>query len=165
MSSGSELILQELKRCGIRFVANLPDEWAGDLQEMIRKDPDITMIPVCREEEALAICAGIFLGGGRSALLIQSAGFFSAGNSIVSMTQKFQIPLFMMLSHVGTYEDDREYQVHKGLALEPVLEALRVPYYSILTKQDVPKLFLAHRYAYVASQPVAALLGMEVLTT
>lgn len=52
-------VIQELKKCGITHVVWLPDSETRFMYETLAADPQITLIPVCREGEALtAKCNG-----------------------------------------------------------------------------------------------------------
>ncbi|MGH2350264.1 MAG: hypothetical protein ACRDJN_01450, partial [Chloroflexota bacterium] len=51
-------VIGALKRCGITHLVWLPDSEAGFLYEALRRDPDITLVPVCREGEAMAVALG-----------------------------------------------------------------------------------------------------------
>ena len=59
----ASMVLAELKAAGIDLVATLPDSWLSDLIDAIAADPAMTLIRVTREEEAIGICAGAYLGG------------------------------------------------------------------------------------------------------
>src|SRR5262249_60547712 len=62
-----------LKEAGINFVAYLPDDQIHDAQKVITEDPSFTTVGATNEGEAVAACAGAWLGGAKAALLIADA--------------------------------------------------------------------------------------------
>ena len=64
------IVHEALKESGINFVAYLPDDQIHDAQKLITEDKAITTIGVTNEAEAVATCAGAWLGGAKPALLI-----------------------------------------------------------------------------------------------
>jgi sulfopyruvate decarboxylase TPP-binding subunit len=61
-----------LTRAGVRQVGYVPDAGHARLIERCRADADIHDVTLTTEEEGVALAAGAWLGGERSALLMQS---------------------------------------------------------------------------------------------
>jgi sulfopyruvate decarboxylase subunit alpha len=66
-------IVAGLKKAGIDFVATLPDEKMLGLIRAIEKDTDLKHVPLCREEEGIGICAGAYLAGRKTAIVMQNS--------------------------------------------------------------------------------------------
>ena len=75
----TEAIYNGLNDAEIDFIVSVPCVNLTRLLKMIDEDPEITHIPVTREEEGIGICAGAYLGGKKTAILMQNSGL---GNSI-----------------------------------------------------------------------------------
>ncbi|MBI4499415.1 MAG: hypothetical protein HY689_16125 [Chloroflexi bacterium] len=75
-------VVEAFHRCGFTHIVWLPDSEARFLYDALAADPDLTLVPVCREGEAIAIAAGLYLGGQQPAVLYQNTGFFEAGDSL-----------------------------------------------------------------------------------
>jgi sulfopyruvate decarboxylase subunit alpha len=58
-------VCRGLKRAGIDFAASVPCVNLQELLTLIGSDPEITHLPVTREEEGVGICAGAWMGGRR----------------------------------------------------------------------------------------------------
>ena len=69
------VVLQTLKRHGIRLVPYVPDRVLTTLIKNIHADPFFTTFPTAREEEAVGIVSGAWMGGMRGAVLMQTSGF------------------------------------------------------------------------------------------
>ncbi len=72
-------VLSTLKRCGLTHLVWLPDSEAGFLYEALRQDPDLALVPVCREGEAMAVALGLAVAGKRPGVVIQNTGFLELG--------------------------------------------------------------------------------------
>ena len=72
------IVHEALKESGINFVAYLPDDQIHDAQKLITEDKAITTVGVTNEGEAVAACAGAWLGGAKPALLIAVSTPFNA---------------------------------------------------------------------------------------
>ena len=124
----SRLLYKALKTCGIRIVSSLPESWLVPLIRMIAEDPEMKLVQVAKEEEAVGISAGAHLAGAKSAMIIPNHGFLAAVNPIVSLAQLYKVPLLMFISYRGTFGDGYPWHTPGGTVTEPVLQALRVPY-------------------------------------
>src|SRR5207244_2961061 len=74
-------VLDELRRCGVTHVVWRPDSETGYMYTAMLES-DLTLVPVCREGESIAIAAGLIMGGQRPVVLIQSTGFYESGDSV-----------------------------------------------------------------------------------
>src|SRR5437773_6478196 len=117
-------ILDTLKRLGFGAAIAVPDGWLGEILVRIEQEPTIQLVRATHEEEALAIACGSRLGGLRTVMFVQNAGVLSMGAGMVSLAQRYQFPLLMLVSYRGTPEDPVFYHVPKGRVTEPVFRGL-----------------------------------------
>lgn len=120
----SEAIFNGLKDVGIDFVVSVPCVNLSKLLNMIDEDDDIIHIPVTREEEGIGICAGAYLGGKRPAILMQNSGLGNSINALKSLTELYEFPLLMIMSHRGTEGESICGQVPMGESTPRILEAM-----------------------------------------
>ena len=90
----TEAIYNGLKDAGIDFIVSVPCVNLSKLLNMIDEDDSITHIPVTREEEGIGLCAGAYLGGKRTAILMQNSGLGNSINALKSLTELYGFPLF-----------------------------------------------------------------------
>ena len=83
----SEAIFNGIKDAGIDFIVSVPCVNLSKLLNMIDEDDEIIHIPVTREEEGIGICAGAYLGGKKTAILMQNSGLGNSINALKSLTQ------------------------------------------------------------------------------
>lgn len=120
----SEAIFNGLKDAGIDFIVSVPCVNLSKLLDMIDDDPEITHIPVTREEEGIGICAGAYLGGKRPAILMQNSGLGNSINALKSLMELYEFPLIMIMSHRGTEGENIVGQVPMGESTSRILEAM-----------------------------------------
>ena len=122
--ANSQVIYEALKACDVKIMSALPETWLVHLIRMADDDPEVTLIRVAKEEEAIGISAGAHLAGVSSALLMQNHGFLAAINPIVSLAQLYKIPLLMLISYRGHMGERDPWQTQGGMVTEPLLRTL-----------------------------------------
>ncbi len=164
MKTRVQEIVEGLKACRIKVAASLPDTWLGPLLGELTQDPDIRHIPVCREEEGIAICAGVVLGGEEAVMIAQNAGILSSGTGLLTLVTMNRIPLLLLVSYRGSTRDPLFYHVPKGLATEPFLRALNIPHrVADFDRGLEEQIKTAFRYAQESQGPSVLLLHKEHL--
>lgn len=129
MMDSSEAIYDGLKDIGIDFIVSVPCVNLSKILNMIDDDPEITHIPVTREEEGIGICAGAYLGGKRPAILMQNSGLGNSINALKSLMELYEFPLIMIMSHRGTEGESICGQVPMGESTPRILEAMNFPFF------------------------------------
>src|SRR5947208_15494091 len=89
-------VLDELRSCGVTHIVWLPDSETGYMYEAMLAS-DVTLVPVCREGEAIAVAAGLIMGGKRPVVLIQSTGFYESGDSVRGLSLDLRFALLVMI--------------------------------------------------------------------
>ncbi len=160
--TAAQAIVAGLKKAGIDFIASLPDEKMLDLIRAVEGDAEITHIPLCREEEGIGICAGAYLAGRRTAIIMQNAGFLNSCNALTTTSLQFQIPLLMLIYYAGDI-GDRGFTT-LGSVTEPVLQALGFRAYTLREPKSIEETLRgAQILAEDSKRPVAVLLTRTVL--
>jgi sulfopyruvate decarboxylase subunit alpha len=162
--ANSKLIYESLKECDVRLISALPETWLVHLIRMADDDPDVTLVRLAKEEEAVGISAGAHFAGVKSAMLMQNHGFLAAINGIVSFAHLYKIPLLMLISNRGSIGERDPWQTQGGNVTEPVLRALRIPYFFLDGTESVRKrIRQAQTLAESSLQPVALLLTRDLM--
>lgn len=160
----SKAVFQGIKDAGITSLSAMPETWLGLLLQRAEKDPDITLIQVAKEEEAIGIAAGAYFAGEPHVLLMQNHGFLAAINGIVSLAQLYNIPLCMLIAFRGHWGEPYPWHTRGGMVTEDVLRALSIPFECARDPHNVGKQI---REAYALSQsslsPVALLLTRDLM--
>ena len=125
----TEAIYDGLKDAGINFIVSVPCVNLTKLLNMIDEDEDIIHIPVTREEEGIGLCAGAYLGGMKTAILMQNSGLGNSINALKSLTELYEFPLIMIMSHRGTEGENICGQVPMGQSTPRILEAMNFNFF------------------------------------
>lgn len=155
-------IVSGMKKAGINFVATLPDEKIVEVIRAVEKDAALRHVPLCREEEGIGICAGAYLAGKKTALIMQNAGFLNSCNALTTTCLQFQIPALLLIYYAGDI-GDRGFTT-LGSVTEPVLQAMGIRFYTLRKTDDInDTLCGAQILADDSKKPVAVLLTKSIL--
>lgn len=157
-------LIAEIKRAGIRFIVALPDRTTSEhLLKPILKDPDFQVVQVCKEDEGVSICSGLYSAGHRSLLLMQYTGLLDSINAIRGVAMEGKNPVCMMVGLLGKEPGVAPTQSKRyGLRIvEPILDAMQIERHLIETPGEVDKIVPAVEQAYETSLPVVMLIGRE----
>lgn len=156
--------MQALHRAGADFVASLPDSWFQELLLAIDADPTIRHLPVTREEEAVGIAAGAYLGGLKPVVLTQNAGLLNSCNALVTLHQLYQLPLLMLVSLRGDLGEATFYHMPLGKVTVPVLHGLQIQHWTARSPAEAATVIPeAMATALAARLPVAVLLTRNAM--
>ena len=134
MSDGQawhEIILATLKANDVKLVVYVPDRVFTPLIKAIHADPFFTTFSATREEEALGIVTGAWMGGMRGAVLMQTSGFGTIPNALASLVVPSQIPALIFVSERGTLGEFNLGQAMVCKTMRPVLDSLAVENHTI----------------------------------
>ena len=160
----SQIIYDALKKAGIGLVSALPETWLVHMIRMAEEDPEMILVRLAKEEEAVGISAGAHFAGVKSAMLMQNHGFLAAINGIVSFAQLYRIPLLMIISYRGHFGERDPWQTQGGAVTEPLLKALGIRYEFLTDPAQVEKSIAeAQTLAYSSLHPVALLLTRDLM--
>jgi len=160
----AEAICDELVAAGITLLAWVPDSETHFMHDVIEARDEIRVVQVCREGEALALCAGAYAGGARAALLIENQGLFDAGN-ILKWTIGMRLPYVMLVGYLfyETMQRDKTGAVLtvQGVrdVTEPFLTAFGVPTWIVARDEDTRLVGKACDAAFDERTPTAVLLS------
>jgi sulfopyruvate decarboxylase alpha subunit len=162
-ASWPSAVFRILKGYDVRQMSFVPDAGHSELIELFRADREITSTVLTTEEEGVAIAAGAYLGGARSALLMQSSG---VGNCInmLSLPVISRFPLLMLVTMRGEWAEFNPWQVPMGLATEPALAAIGVRSLRAETPEELIETVAAGAaLAYEADQQIAVLISQRMI--
>ncbi|GBD11893.1 hypothetical protein HRbin23_01576 [bacterium HR23] len=159
----ADRVVEAFRQSGVTHIVWLPDSETGFLYEALVREKSLTLVPVAREGESMAVAAGLWMGGKVPLVLIQSTGFFESGDSIRGLVLDLDLPLVMCIGYRGYERTTPRTQRPDSAAvyLEPVLQAWGIPYYLVESDEDVGRIVQAFREAEQRQGPVAVLMCTE----
>jgi sulfopyruvate decarboxylase alpha subunit len=155
-----EIVLDTLKRNEVRLITYVPDRVLTSLIGDLHGDPYFTTFATAREEEAVGVASGAWMGGMRGAVLMQTSGFGTLANVLASLAVPYQIPLIMIVSERGTLGEFNWGQALVARTMRPVLDSLAVENHT-LTRLDELEFVLDRsiKQAVATQAPVALILS------
>jgi sulfopyruvate decarboxylase TPP-binding subunit len=157
-------ILREINASGVEFVISVPDITTSDgLLRPLAKGAGPRLVRICKEDEGVAICAGLAYADKRGVLLIQQTGLLDSINAVRGVAVEYNLPIVMM---VGLLEKEvgvmpRQSKRYGVRIVEPILDAMGVAYHNIEEEADVSKIRPAIDKAFADSKPVVLLIGQR----
>ncbi|HEY6023977.1 MAG TPA: hypothetical protein VIV34_07330, partial [Pseudolabrys sp.] len=107
------------------------------LIKAIHADAYFTAFPATREEEALGIISGAWMGGLRGAVLMQTSGFATIPNVLASLVVPSQIPALIFVSERGTLGEFNLGQALVCKTMRPVLDSLAVENITVTRRDEL----------------------------
>ncbi|MBN1432228.1 MAG: sulfopyruvate decarboxylase subunit beta [Methanomicrobiaceae archaeon] len=135
-----------LKDEGIDFVVSLPCDRTKDLCALLNKD--FHYVNINREEDGIGVCAGLALAGRRFVLQMQSSGLGNSLNALMSLTHLYGLPLPIIASWRGVYNEKIAAQVPFNAKIPEMLDAMDIPYTVIEDHEDLEKIRDAIRISF-----------------
>src|SRR5437870_12031060 len=132
MHAWAEGVCSGVHAAGSRDVVYVPD---NPLSHVLRgfeaRFRDVRVILAMREEEAFGIAAGLYLGGRKPTVMLQSSGLGNSLNAITSLLIPYQIPVLMIVSMRGDAGEWNAAQVPMGRAVRAILDAIGVAHSTV----------------------------------
>jgi sulfopyruvate decarboxylase alpha subunit len=159
-----EIVQATLKANDVRLITYVPDRVLTPLIKAVHADPFFTAFATTREEEALGIVSGAWMGGLRGAVLMQTSGFATIPNALASLAVPCQIPLIMIVSERGTLGEFNLGQSLVCRTMRPVLESLAMEHHTITRHDELEFTVDRSIKQAVATQAPVALILSPLLT-
>ncbi len=157
-------LVQGLKDAGINFIAYLPETRLSQILPLLREYPDVQLVPVASEAEAVTIAAGATLGGKQAAVYLENSGLYVSSYSLLTVGKQLGVPLVLVSAFLGGFPDQRSSFLYAtiGNRTVPLLQALGIEYWILEDGERLEiKIKDAVRAANALRGPVALLFGGE----
>ena len=127
MFSGTE-IAALFTSMGITHVVSVPDSTIGVWYPALERSTDLRLVRVCREGEAWAVAAGLYLGGATPLVMIQCTGLFESGDALRNVLHDWKLPIFAIIGYRSYLNQDTLPGDTCLVFTEPLLDAWRIDY-------------------------------------
>ena len=117
-----------VRAAGSRHVVYVPDNPLSHVLRVLDEGfSDIRTTLATREEEAFGIAAGLYLGGVKPTVMLQSSGLGNSLNALTSLLLPYKIPTLIVISMRGDAGEWNDAQVPMGRALRGICDAIGMP--------------------------------------
>jgi len=152
-----------LQGIGFDFFTGVPDTILGGIISHLTEEGLYT--PAVREDEAVAMASGAFLGGKIPAVLMQNSGLGNALNVLASLNLIYQIPCLLLVSWRGFQGKDAPEHLVMGQTMTQLLDTVKIPHRTVEVATMVSDLQWVAKTFMDQRVPVALLLKKGIVKT
>jgi sulfopyruvate decarboxylase alpha subunit len=164
MSVWWEIMRDTLKRSEVKLVTYVPDNVLNPLIKAIHDDTYFNAFVCTREEEAVGIVAGAWMGGMRGVVMMQTSGFATLPNVLASLAVPYQIPVLMVVSERGTLGEFNIGQAMVARTMRPALDAMGIEHHTLSRIDELEFIVERSIRQAVTTQAPACLILSPLLT-
>lgn len=156
-------VFEAMRARAIATVATVPDGGLTRLLERCEADADTRVVTLSTEEEGVGVLAGLWLGGQRGMLALQSSGVGNCINAL-GLPLTLRAPCLMLVTMRGQWGEFNPWQVPMGQAARAVLEAMNVRCFPVDRAGEVGETFAAAAdLAFHGNLSAAVLVGQRII--
>lgn len=146
-----------LAAVGITHAVWIPDSTTGQWEDALQSSKRLQLVRVCREGEAWPLAAGLYVGGQRPLVIIQTTGLFESGDALRNIYFDLHLPILAVVGARNWLVADLNDSA-KTFA-QPILDAWGIPYEIIEHAGDKPRMKDCLARWQQAQQPGMVLVG------
>ena len=157
----SQDFVGRLQDVGFDFFTGVPDSTLGGVIATLTEQR--LYVPAVREDEAVAMAAGAYMGGKTPVVLMQNSGLGTSLNALISLNLIYRQPCLLLISWRGHDGNDAPEHLVMGQVMRQMLDLVRIPHRTVqagTVKEDLDwagEVFMKQRI------PVALLITKGVL--
>lgn len=142
----------------VDLVAYLPDSVVGPLIELAEADETMDTVSVTREEAAVGVLSGAWLGGRRGALICQTSGLANTFNALGSLSKPWGLPFVGIVDRRGSIGEFNPAQVPGGYGMPDLLDTIGIRNHCLHDGHDVAEYVeMAAETAFSTQEPYVLL--------
>ena len=159
----SSAVFEAMKTRDISTVATIPDGGLTRFLVMCQDDPATRVVTLTTEEEGIGLTTGLWLGGQRGMIAMQSSGVGNCINAL-GLPSALRAPCLMMVTMRGQWGEFNPWQVPMGQATQTVLEAVGVKCFPVDKAEEVAETFVgAADLAFHGGFATAVLISQRII--
>ncbi len=120
-------------------------------------------VPAAREDVAVGLAAGAWLGGRTPAVIMQNSGLGTSLNALVSLSLLYRLPAVLLVTWRGRGGADAPEHILMGEISPALLDLMRLPHRVLTPGGAASDVAWAHAESLRLSQPVALLVPPGLL--
>ena len=151
-----------LQDAGFDFFTGVPDSTlAGVIAALIERR---AYVPAVREDEAVGMAAGAYMGGRVPVVLMQNSGLGTSLNALISLNLIYLQPCLLLISWRGHGGKDAPEHLVMGQVMTQELDLVRIPHRTLKAETIREDLGWAAQTCMARRIPVALLITKGVLS-
>jgi sulfopyruvate decarboxylase alpha subunit len=159
----SQEVFDAMGARGIGTVATVPDGGLTGLLSLCEAGPETRIVTLTAEEEGIGVTTGLWLGGQRGMIAMQSSGVGNCINAL-GYVATLRAPCLMLVTMRGQWGEFNPWQVPMGQATQTVLEAMGVKCFPVDRAERVGETFeAASDLVFNGNFAAAVLIGQRII--
>ena len=160
----ARIIYSSLREAGIDFAAYVPDSANYLIQRFAREDSQIISVAATREDDALAMAMGGFMGGRNPVVIMEASGLGLCSLALSILSHEQRLGALILYSHNFALGEVRSSHACTRWIADPLFDALMIPHMTLTDIKDAP-LMIKQAWRTVRGQmcPVAISLPLDVI--
>ena len=154
-------LLSAIREAGVQDVVLVPDTHQRTVLDLLMADDEIRTVHCSTEDEAVAVSAGLIIGGRRPMMQIQHAGLYASVNNLRGVGLDGHFPIVLLIGLLGRDPELEPEQDGSSMVrlCRPLLETLNIPSHLLDGPDDLHHIAEAFDEAAERNGPVALLVG------
>lgn len=161
VSISAKALIDLLVACAVGRLVCVPDSYQRSLLAELENGRRLPLTVAATEDEAVAICAGLYFGGRAAALSIQHSGLFACVNTLRGLALDVHLPLLMLVGLLGREPqlapEDSKSSMNR--LARPVLDALGIRHALLDDPESLVAIREEAQRTLQERRPFAVLLG------
>jgi len=146
-----------LEREGFDVFAGVPCSLIEGLIAALERHPRLPYVETVREDVAVGLAGGAWLGGRRPVVLMQNSGLGTSLNALASFSLMYGLPALLVVTWRGHGGKDAPEHILTGAITEPLLGLLGIPHRVLSAESAERDVRWAREAMDARMQPVALL--------
>ena len=159
----SDDFVRALQDIGCDFFTGVPDMILAGMIDVLTEQRLFT--PAVREDEAVAMASGAFLGGKIPVVLMENSGLGNAMNVLMSLNLIYTIPCVIIMSWRGFEGKDNPEHIVMGQTMPQLMDTIRIPHRTLSEQTLVEDLQWTAKTFMEQRIPVALFLKKGIVKT
>jgi phosphonopyruvate decarboxylase len=156
-------IAEVLEGLGYDFFTGVPCSLIDGLVRALEVHPRLPYVPAVREDVALGLAAGAWLGGRRPAVLMQNSGLGTGLNALASLSLLYKLPALLLVTWRGRGGHDAPEHLLTGAITPRLLDLLGIAHRELTQDTIASTLAWAAHESTLRMEPVAVLVPPGLL--
>ncbi|WP_437325131.1 thiamine pyrophosphate-binding protein [Sorangium sp. So ce327] len=153
-----------LKEAGFDFFAGVPCSLLKGLVSLLDADASARYISATREDSAIGMAFGAWLGGRLPMVLMQNSGLGVSVNALASLSTMYEVPALLVISWRGEGGNDAPEHIMMGEIMLPILDLMKIQHRVLRAAEPMgPQVQWAKDVMLSTRQPAALIVPAGVL--
>jgi len=161
MNSSKLLFLLEKNK--FDFFTGVPCSYIKKFCEILKKRESNFHVPAVREDIAVGLAAGAYMGGKSPVIYMQNSGFGYSLEAFASLNFIYKIPVLLMLTYRGPQDKNMEEHIIMGKHTESILKKFGFKYTILESKITDSKISKIKQYLNEHKLPYCLLIKKGAL--